>query len=336
MVLKTLYIVRHGFRSNWVVNPQTGAYSHTFPTPTGIPSDPSLASHGVEQSHDLATRLVYLTPPIGAIYSSPFYRCLQTLAPTVSSLNTSLQSQGKSPLKVRVDTGLGEFYGLARFDHPIPASVEVLHSHFPGVLDEGHRGAIRPSVNGESIPGLHDRVAYALDGIIAQLDAEGVEAAVLCTHAAVMICAGRALTGNMPAEEGVEDFRCGTCAFSRFERRGEAEKGEGKKEWKEGEEVPDLGWRGKGVQGGWECKVNGDCSFLREGEERTWNFAMEDVLAAQQEAATTSEKTRAHDTNRKFSGDESFLNDPDIFNNPGTDSLVEREKAAQRKGSPML
>ncbi|KAF2222548.1 histidine phosphatase superfamily [Elsinoe ampelina] len=257
MVLKTIYIVRHGFRSNWVVNPQTGAYSHTFPTPTGIPSDPSLASHGVEQSHDLARHLISLQPPISAIYSSPFYRCLQTLSPTVTSLNAIRASSSLPPLPIRIDTGIGEFYGLARFDHPIPASVEVLTTHFPGMLDEGYRGAIRPSVNGESIPGLHDRVAYALEDIIRQLDGEGVEAAVLCTHAAVMICAGRALTGRMPEEEGEEDFRCGTCAFSRFERR---EGGEAKGGMKEGE----------GVGGGWECVVNGDCSFLKEGEERTW------------------------------------------------------------------
>lgn len=39
---------------------------------------------------------------------------------------------------------------------------------------------------------------------------------------------------------------------------------------------------------------------------------------------------------RHFSGDESFLNDPDSFNNPGTDSLVEREKNAQGKGTSRL
>ncbi|PNS15155.1 hypothetical protein CAC42_8156 [Sphaceloma murrayae] len=287
MVLKTIYIVRHGFRSNWVVNPQTGAYSHTFPTPTGIPSDPSLASHGVEQSHDLAAHLTTLDPPVGAVYSSPFYRCLQTLSPTVNALNTKFATSGQPSLKVRVDTGIGEFYGLARFDHPIPASLEVLNKHFPDVLAQDYKPRVRPSVNGESIPTLHDRVAYALEGIIEQLDAEGVEAAVLCTHAAVMICAGRALTGRMPVEEGEEDFRCGTCSFSRFERKGEGETVGEKKGWKEGEEVPDVGWRGKGVKGGWECTVNGDCSFLREGEERTWNFAMEEALV--RERVTTSE-----------------------------------------------
>ncbi|TKX19646.1 hypothetical protein C1H76_8219 [Elsinoe australis] len=280
MVLKTIYIVRHGFRSNWVVNPQTGAYSHTFPTPTGIPSDPSLASHGVEQSHDLATHLTSLTPPIQAIYSSPFYRCLQTLNPTVKSLNSTLPN----PLKVRVDPGIGEFYGLARFDHPIPASLPVLNTHFPDILDQSYEGRVRPSVNGESITTLHDRVAYALDGIVERLDAEGVEAAVLCTHAAVMICAGRALTGRMPIEEGEEDFRCGTCSFSRFERRGDGEGEVSRGALRDGEEVPDLGWRGKGIRGGWDCTVNGDCSFLKEGEERTWNFAMEETLVAKQMA----------------------------------------------------
>jgi len=37
------------------------------------------------------------------------------------------------------------------------------------------------------------------------------------------------------------------------------------------DEVPDINWRdGRGVAGGWTCEVNGDCSFLKNGEERGW------------------------------------------------------------------
>jgi len=92
-----------------------------------------------------------------------------------------------------------------------------------------------------------------------------------------MICIGRALTGVMPEEEGEEDFKCFTCSFSKFVRRrmsSAADAGvQEAAKWnpERSEEVPDVGWRdGKGVGGGWECEVNGDCSFLENGEERGW------------------------------------------------------------------
>lgn len=37
--------------------------------------------------------------------------------------------------------------------------------------------------------------------------------------------------------------------------------------------VPQVDWtEGRGVGGGWVQKVNGDCSFLKNGEERNWWF----------------------------------------------------------------
>jgi len=284
------------------VDPTTGTYSSHLPTPTGIPSDPSLAAYGVVQSQELAAHLCKLDPPVDVIYSSPFYRCLQTLVPTVNGLNNirasslpsaaSSASSASSPLRIHVEPGLGEFYGLARFDHPSPASTSVLSIHFPNLLhhdpsdpsDPANAPTIRPSPNGESIPDLHDRIAYCLHRLTARLDADPTapEALLICTHAASMICIGRALTGVAPAEYGEEDFRCFTCAFSRFVRRGEGEGpledgGEGKAEevvvWDPNapETIPDVRWReGRGVGGGWECEVNGDCSFLGKGEERGW------------------------------------------------------------------
>jgi transcription factor C subunit 7 len=111
---------------------------------------------------------------------------------------------------------------------------------------------------------------------------------LICTHAASMIAIGRALTGDMPEDECAEDFKCFTCAFSKFERRpatnGSATsgtKGAGisdpllatAQKWDptNPDIVPDINWRnGRGVQGGWMLKVNGDCSFLENGEERGW------------------------------------------------------------------
>jgi transcription factor C subunit 7 len=95
------------------VNPQTGEYTASTPTPTGIPTDPPLVAHGVNQAEELADYLTRLDPPIDQIYSSPFYRCLQTLKPTTERLF----SQGKAGGKVRVERGVG--WALISADFPI-------------------------------------------------------------------------------------------------------------------------------------------------------------------------------------------------------------------------
>jgi transcription factor C subunit 7 len=88
-----------------------------------------------------------------------------------------------------------------------------------------------------------------------------------------MIAMGRVLTGRMPGDENEEDFRCFTCSLSRFERKDRSKGAEAPGEWdrRRPEEIPEVEWRnGKGVAGGWDCVVNGDCSFLSGGEERGW------------------------------------------------------------------
>ena len=86
------------FRGNWTLDPQTGTYATNTPSPTGIASDPALAAYGVLQSEQLATALEKVNdPPITRVYSSPFYRCLQTLDPFIM----------KSGLEIRGDNGLG-------------------------------------------------------------------------------------------------------------------------------------------------------------------------------------------------------------------------------------
>ena len=70
-MLENIYVVRHGYRSNWVVDPQTGTYSTTVKSPTGIASDPALASYGVQQAVQLGEHLLQVQPPVDLIYSSP-------------------------------------------------------------------------------------------------------------------------------------------------------------------------------------------------------------------------------------------------------------------------
>jgi transcription factor C subunit 7 len=157
----------------------------------------------------------------------------------------------------------------------------VLKELFPQ-YDESYRPVIKPSVNGESIEELHNRAAYALHRIIEQSDREGVNAICICTHAATLIAIGRVLTGRMPEDIAEEDFRPFTCGLSTFVRKGGKENVGSGREW-EGPEtkVPAVEWRdGKGVGGGWELKVSGDCSFLSGGEERGWRFSGDESFAA--------------------------------------------------------
>lgn len=237
------------------MDPATGEYKAYLSSPTGIPADPALTSHGVDQSKDLAAHLNTLSPPIEQVYSSPYYRCLQTVEPFVKGSSGDPrqgQTQGqqqqqeqerqqkqeqeerqrkqeqqqeladgkrKTKFSIRAETGLGEWYGSAPFEHPSPASPDVLKRLFPAV-DLAYRPIARPTRMGESISELHDRVATTMEGIVAQCDREGTRAILICSHAATVIALGRVLTGVMPVDIEEEDFRAFTCGLSVYRRRG--------------------------------------------------------------------------------------------------------------------
>ncbi|KAE8149432.1 histidine phosphatase superfamily [Aspergillus avenaceus] len=310
MPLDTIYLTRHGHRLNWTIDHTTGEYKSQFPTPTGNPADPTLTSHGVRQSHELAAHLTSpeFHPKPFRIYSSPFYRCLQTIQPGVEALKEQQHSSNQNnaidseaDLNVRIENGLGEWFGPTTFfNHPSPATPKTLETHFPTLSPSTtYNPHLIPSTRGELIAELHDRVATALAGIIADVDAEITElektqpatskAILICAHAAPLIAMGRVLTGVMPEDSGVEDFHVFTAGLSTFVRRNSASSipsssssssssgpGEGRglasgtKIVRNGTVVPE--WQGGGVGGGWDCAVNGDCSFLSCGAERGWHF----------------------------------------------------------------
>jgi transcription factor C subunit 7 len=144
---------------------------------------------------------------------------------------------------------------------------------FP-TYSEGYIPAIIPMPTGESIEQLYDRTAYALARIITQLDTEEGQpkTVILCTHAATLITTGRVLTGYLPDQHEEEDFKPYTCSLSKFIRRREAS---GNFEFtgtvRAEEGIPKIDWRnGRGIEGGWDCITSGDCSFLKDGEERGW------------------------------------------------------------------
>ncbi|OJJ45695.1 hypothetical protein ASPZODRAFT_152709 [Penicilliopsis zonata CBS 506.65] len=307
MPLDTIYLVRHGHRLNWTIDYKTGEYFSQFPTPTGNPADPTLTSHGVRQSHELAAHVARaeFQPKPFRIYSSPFYRCLQTIQPCVEELKRS--AENAADLDVRIENGLGEWFGSTTFfDHPLPSPASALQSHFPTILSVSpetyYKPHLLPSPRGETIPELHDRAATALAAIIADIDREiqSKEAAqsastprtskaiLICSHAATLIAMGRALTGRMPEDSSEEDFYVFTAGLSTFRRRQsppipscDSEQGN-ENALAEGTRIlrPDTFvpiWRdGSGVAGGWDCVANSDCSFLSAGAERGWHFSGEE------------------------------------------------------------
>ncbi|RAL05163.1 phosphoglycerate mutase family protein, partial [Aspergillus ibericus CBS 121593] len=141
MPLDTIYLTRHGHRLNWTIDYKTGTYHSQFPTPTGNPADPTLTSHGVRQSHELAAHFTSdkISPKPFRVYCSPFYRCLQTIQPAVEALQKQQQEllyeqagtdrsndpsiiDKQADLVVRVEPGLGEWFGPTTFfHHPSPA-----------------------------------------------------------------------------------------------------------------------------------------------------------------------------------------------------------------------
>ncbi|KAF7563782.1 hypothetical protein G7046_g327 [Stylonectria norvegica] len=249
MPLEVIYVTRHGFRSGWLVDPSTGVYSASIPSPTGIPADPALTAHGVKQARELGQHLM---------------TCLQTIAPFVELKQQQLEDgpggRDTAAAVIRPEYGLCEWFGSAPFDHPIPASPERLKTAFPA-YDMTYDSALTPSRKGETIDELYERVAAAMQAIIDRCDAEGRRAVVLCTHAAVVISLGRVLTGQFPDCVETEDFGAHTCGLSVYRRQAM----QGTAYDASGSSTSESA-----SAGDWKCEVNSDCSFLSSGEERGW------------------------------------------------------------------
>lgn len=233
-----------------------------MPSPTGIATDPALTSYGVKQAEELSVLADTLSPKVSRIYTSPFYRCIQTIAPFASRVVPHVP--------IIVDQGLGDWYGKADFEHPLPADLNTLSRFFPGLVE---KTSFVVSRNGEGLEELHERVAYVMARIVADADAactsDQPEAIVVSTHAAVLIALGRALTGRVPEDRNEKDFDTFTCSVSTYKRRKRAEH-EDLQIWTPGNAVPEFEWREHGIGGGWDCTVNAAVDHLANGGERNW------------------------------------------------------------------
>ncbi|GAA6020322.1 hypothetical protein JCM10207_003226 [Rhodosporidiobolus poonsookiae] len=277
MTLNTIYICRHGFRLSWETT--------IWKSPTGIPRDPPLSQHGVDQARELAA---FLKTELGVgtaeearergvwVLSSPLYRCVQTATPTAQALG----------LPILIEPGLGEWYlPVRRGLHPALASPSFLRSFFPSIpasAPSDWPALLTPPRTGESIRALHARCRALAETLRPALESRGCRVLVCFSHAATCIALARALAGDLDApglldgpgaqageEETLGEWRdderlgvgAATCSVSKFTRVEE-----------EGEEA------GVGM-GRWRREWDGRTDFLERGEERRWDFTFVEEIA---------------------------------------------------------
>ncbi|KIY50603.1 phosphoglycerate mutase-like protein [Fistulina hepatica ATCC 64428] len=192
-----IYILRHGFRLNWV--------TQKWESPTGLERDPPLAAFGLTQSQEVADYFLSLPederPTL--IFSSPYYRCLQTVQPTARALCRP----------IFVEHALSEWYspvtpgtGL----HPRASPAADLKKYVPEIDAEAWSTIWYPSRKGEDVDDVHDRVAGFLEIFIPELEHRfpNHERILLVSHAATIA----ALAGELLGSRDLH-IRVGTCTL---------------------------------------------------------------------------------------------------------------------------
>lgn len=249
MVVKTIYIARHGYRSNWLAK---GPYP--LP-PTGIDSDVPLAEHGLHQAKELAHYILSLENQPELLFSSPFYRCIQTSEPIGDILE----------LPILVERGIGEWYRPDRPVIPVAAPLDVLENFFPGKIDPKWESQIIPSSKGETEEDLYQRCHKFWPLFIAQVERQypNVETIMLVTHAAAKGALGMNLLGfanwREPLDEDGTIIRSGSCSLDKYELDLESSY------QADDDEIPFESRK-------WRMTMNGNVEFLSKGEEMNWDY----------------------------------------------------------------
>ncbi|KAF8682437.1 Phosphoglycerate mutase-like protein [Rhizoctonia solani] len=225
----------HGFRLSWVTSNWT--------SPTSTKKDPPLAAYGVAQAADLAKYIKSLPEEQrpSLLFSSPYYRCLQTSNPSSEILD----------LPIYVEHGLSEWYspvipgtGL----HPRPHDATTLKQYFPSI-DPSWESIYYPDRHGETVKGVHDRCAEFLDALVARIEQHPTlskhKSILLVSHAATCAALVRHLVNDRELP-----IRVGTCTLSILERNNNSSDG--------------PKWIPQGTLAG--------ADFLPGGVERDWGF----------------------------------------------------------------
>ncbi|KAG6336954.1 hypothetical protein ID866_2148 [Astraeus odoratus] len=239
-MIERIYIARHGFRSNWI-DPNCGSI-------TGLPRDQPLAAYGEAQAQELAEYLQTLpeSKRPTAIFSSPYYRCLQTSLPVARSLN----------LPIYVEHGIAEWYSPAAAGtglHPRPMSASDLKAYFPDI-DPSWLSIWYASRKGENVEEIHARVNGFLELFVPEVETRFKDkhrSILLVSHAAttIALCKGLLAQPDMP-------LRVGCCSISEFSRKLDASR----------------------ILGGWNVELLADGTHLKDGTSRDWGF--EDIKVA--------------------------------------------------------
>ncbi|KAI0033153.1 histidine phosphatase superfamily [Vararia minispora EC-137] len=237
MLVETIYIIRHGFRLNWVTTNWT--------SPTGLPRDPPLAAFGEVQAKETAEYFLSLPEDQRptAIWSSPYYRCLQTAKPIAEALG----------LPICVEHGLSEWYSPVEPGtglHPRPAPAAALKPLFPSIDPDAWSSIYYPTRTGEDVDEVHARAADFLRVFVPEAErrfGERAKRVLLCSHAATVIALTRALLGQREML-----FRAGCCSLTEVRREKD--------------------------DGAWGAITVGSGKHLKEGLQRDWGF--EDIQIA--------------------------------------------------------
>lgn len=184
------------------------------------------------------------------LFSSPFFRCLQTAEPVADVLE----------LPVYVEPGIGEWYSPGRDVIPEPASLDLLNNFFPEKLKEPLVISVVPSTNGESEQDMFNRCRHFWCDFTEILEKQfpNVECIMLFTHAATKIALGMNLLGLDNCRDPIDDegtiIRSGACSLDRYELL---------------EEQDDMPF----INRHWKMTMNGNTEFLKKGEEMCWDFS---------------------------------------------------------------
>lgn len=256
MVVRTVYIARHGYRANWIIGAEVP------PPPTGIAGDVQLAQHGIKQAHELGRFLLTLDDQPEMIFSSPFYRCLETSTPIAELLE----------VPVYIERGFSEWYRPDRPVIPVPADNELLSKYFHDTVRLEWHSQPAPNEKGETEEELYKRCHDALNNFIKQVEKKfpSVETIMIVTHGATKIALGLNLLQKPDCRCTIDDtheyLRCGSCSLDKFELPSNA------KETSNPEEDIDVLEETEPLKRNWMCTLNGHTEFLSRGEEMNWGF----------------------------------------------------------------
>ncbi|KAJ3762883.1 histidine phosphatase superfamily [Lentinula raphanica] len=235
-MIETIFIARHGFRLNWI--------TPVWESPTGLPRDPPLTAFGIAQARELADHFLSMSedqrPTL--IFSSPYYRCLQTSQPSAQALGQPIY----------VEHGLSEWYSPAASGtglHPRPASASILKAYFSEIDPNAWSSVYYPTRKGEDVEQLQQRAHSVLSNLISEIETRfpNHKRVLLVSHAATVIAFARDLSGDKELP-----LRVGCCTLSEFYRKEEDSK--------------------------WEAKRLAEGDFLTGGIQRDWG--LEDIQIA--------------------------------------------------------